>query len=348
MSVVRCQCGQLLSLPAGAVGRRLRCSVCAQAIKVSRKPAYRAGPVEPPPPRPVPRPDLATCLAFASLIPVVIVSLCVGLSLPRGSTPVILSEGSLARPVDVAATEPRYAGDAIEPLPKLPSMAETRTLRDDVFRYLEKKSGRKAAAAFFSPGAYTAGVCVEAYDTVERTYKTAAEKNLHCYRALHEHLLGAEALFNETDPERRLDGLDVVRETALCSVERLGDKWLGPRICHGFLIPRLQHASTESYDKLSTANLIATSIYVFGQAGSQADVVTCYRLLLHFSDDANTREATRLRLANELAGQGDLAEAIRYLKGIQPDGHIGGARALIAELENKMKANQRKEKKNAK
>ena len=216
--------------------------------------------------------------------------------------------------------------DFDEPRPALLDAAAAQTLRGEMDRYLQTRAGGGVAPASLD-GPDAAGECSRAY--------AALPPGPQLYRALSSHVQCAERWLLEPDAESKLKGLDVLREVALCSVERARDKKLGIDLCKAYLLPRLDYASPDTGDKLSAANLLGTCLYVFGEAGADAERLQAYRLLLHMSEDENTRNATRLRIANIFESQGNFREAIRYLRGIDPEGAMGGARLLLQQLEKK-------------
>ena len=105
------------------------------------------------------------------------------------------------------------------------------------------------------------------------------------------------------------------------------------------ILPRLALASTERIDKTSAPNLITTCVYVFGESKSDADLITAYRLLLHTSQEENSMDACRLRLATVLEQQGKIQEAIHYLEQIRADGDLGGTRVVLEALKKKLPYN---------
>lgn len=122
------------------------------------------------------------------------------------------------------------------------------------------------------------------------------------------------------------------------------DGELAQQIADAYLMPHLQDADPNPSSYLSKQELLEIAVSAYGAAKDADKFLAGLKMLLENAPNPNVADGARLRLAVFLDRQGRYQEALDYLKQISPDEGVGGARALIPEIEKKLQEQKRKEK----
>jgi tetratricopeptide (TPR) repeat protein len=256
---------------------------------------------------------MRTSALFASLRPLL------------GCAAIALITGAL-----LLADEKPATGDA--PEPQGPTLAE---MKQAIQKYVFEKTGKRPAGTSVPKGTpwVWAGLVYEAVPKQD-------PKTL--YRWVGEHLLVADKryLASKTDAERQ-KGLGLVSEACNCAVHRLKDGKLAVMICEAYVLPNLDAADSRHWKYLGRQNIIEVAIGAYAEAKDADNMGKMLKQAIDNAHNRNTADAARFRLAQVLDRQGKYEEALQYLKEIDENEGVGGARRLIPDIEKKLKDKQK-------
>ena len=206
-----------------------------------------------------------------------------------------------------------------------------KALQQEIRQYLLKKTGKNAAGTALpakSPWVW----CSEQYDAVPK------QDPKILYGLIAEHVAIADNRFLKSkDVDERRKGLGMVSEAGQCASQRVKDHVLAVKICEGYLMPHFEAADERHWKYLGRQNILEVMMDIYAEAKDPKKMIEIGKLLLANAPNRNTADGARLRLAQLLDQQGDYREALRYLKEIDEDAGVGGARRLIPIIEKKLK-----------
>jgi len=200
-----------------------------------------------------------------------------------------------------------------------------------VYAYLLKKSG-KAPVATGTPKKTPWVWCWEHYEKAPKGNQQAL------YSMISDHLAVADRAFLQSkEAEQRRKGLGMAFEATRCALARLGDKELAQQLCEAYLVPHLDDADSVPWNYLAKQNILEGIADVYAEAKNAKKLTETFQQLIASAPNQNTADAARLRLAQLLAREGKNDAAIQLLKEIDGKEGIGTGKALLAELEKKVK-----------
>lgn len=103
------------------------------------------------------------------------------------------------------------------------------------------------------------------------------------------------------------------------------------------MLPHIDDAHPVHYDYMSKQNILEAAVRAYGKAENADKFERALKMVLDNAHNANTADGARLRLATFLDRQGRYAEALDYLKQIGEKNGVEGARAMIPDIEKKLK-----------
>ena len=211
-------------------------------------------------------------------------------------------------------------------------------LKRAIQKYLAQKSGRTVRGNSVIKG--------DPAVWVFQTYEAVPKQNPKTLNAwVAEHLLIADNRFlNGKTVEQRRKGLSMVCWVCRCAYRRLKDGPLARQIADAYIMPYLKDADPNPSSYLSKQELLEIAVSAYAAAKDADKFLAGLKMLLDNAPNPNAADRARLRLAIFLDRQGQYMEALAYLKQIDPNEGVGGARVLIPEIEKKLQEQKRKEK----
>ncbi len=174
--------------------------------------------------------------------------------------------------------------------------------------------------------------------TCSKEYEEAGDDLEKVRSLVEEHIEKAQPLLRCEVRERK--GLGVVLGAAMCAFDKLNDTEWALSICDDYVLPHMKAARPEKYRYLAKP-LVEGRVARMWVAATEYDrAIEILQQMLDEESDVREADATRVRLAQvcDLAGQYE--EAIAYLKEIDDNGDLAGAKLYISDLEKKMEEEQ--------
>jgi hypothetical protein len=170
-----------------------------------------------------------------------------------------------------------------------------------------------------------------------RQYDAAGGDQVALYRLVGQHLLMGEYLLAQTGKEQKLRGLGIILQAGRYASMKLKDNYLASAICDAMILPNISAAAAQPRVWLGKDKVIAQTVYIYKATGNQDGLVKSYKMLLKNAPNRNTEDAARMRLSQIAESKGNYLEALNYLKAIDPNHGMSGARKHIPLLEKKLK-----------
>ena len=148
--------------------------------------------------------------------------------------------------------------------------------------------------------------------------QTASSNPAIVYPLLYENMLVARGLFSAPDLERRRLGLVVARYSEMTARLNLQDYTLDARICEAFLIPHLDIAYPENGHTVSRRQILEDTYNAYAGTGDTPHQITTLLFLLRYADSPNTKNWTRMMLAQTYEQAKNYGQAIAFIKTTQP------------------------------
>lgn len=207
----------------------------------------------------------------------------------------------------------------LEPLSELAIQG----LRREILSEVQKKSGARSIQRIHvtlgTPAKYV--MCGRQY----HEFMAAPQKHTkEMYYLVGQHLLLAEAMFAQQDPQVQLSGIGIANEVISVLAQTLNDGPLAARVADAYLIPHLDLAPLKMYAVLNRRFLMVYAIraYSFGERYDMLERV-CGHTIDLYGSDRNSTDAVRIPLAKALKKQNKWDAAILVLNDIQDPGLTG-------------------------
>ncbi|MCE5197367.1 MAG: hypothetical protein ABFD54_17580 [Armatimonadota bacterium] len=146
----------------------------------------------------------------------------------------------------------------------------------------------------------------------------------------------ASRMLDSPNIEHRRIGLGVMLGAAMCASQQLGNNEQAMGICEKFILPNLNAINKDQYEYLGKSNVLDRVVTIYSKAGQYEKAVSVLKLMLNDDSAGNTADSIRVRLAKALEQLGKIDEAISYLKEIDDNGDVAGAKEYIAELKKEL------------
>lgn len=193
----------------------------------------------------------------------------------------------------------------------LASLPPPKPAETELFAYLTRKTG-KASELPAHPRD------VSALGSWFFARQTSSHDPVVVYPLLYENLLVARGLLSASDIDRQRLGLVVARYSEVTARLNLQDYRLDAHICEAFLIPHLDIAYPENGHTVSRRQILEDTHAAYEGTGDRRHELTVLLFLLRYADCDNTRNWTRLMLAQTYENAGNYGQAIAFLNTTYP------------------------------
>ena len=202
--------------------------------------------------------------------------------------------------------------------------------------YLQKKAGRELKST-----KYLSGTLFERISTNLSTFTAAMpispEYTPAFYGAMGDSLLIAQNFLRSGDVQQQRRGLRIALiATRWCSSVPENTKMIG-QIYDGWIMPYINAARPESWKDIGRAELLKSAARAYHVTGEKTKRAGALRLLLASDVNANTRDQTRVQLAEVLADLKRYSEAIALVQKLESP-EMQGTKTWISELKQKQAA----------